>query len=185
MEAFLISTGLVALAEIGDKTQLLALVLAARYRKPLPIILGIFVATLLNHALAGWAGTWVVTLLDPSSLQWILAVSFIAMGAWMLVPDKYEEQCAREPRWGVFAATLVAFFILEMGDKTQVATVALAAKYDALPAVVTGTTLGMMIANVPAVLIGEVAAKKFNVRVVQRIAAAIFVALGIGVLVAG
>ena len=185
MEAFLISTGLVALAEIGDKTQLLALVLAARYRKPLPIILGILIATLLNHAIAGWAGTWLTTLLDPPTLQWALAVSFIAMGVWMLVPEKYEEQCAREPRWGVFATTLVAFFLLEIGDKTQVATVALAAKYAALPAVVTGTTLGMMIANVPAVLIGEVAAKKFNVRLVQRIAAAIFVALGIGVLLAG
>lgn len=185
MEAFFVSTGLVALAEIGDKTQLLALVLAARYRKPLPIILGIFVATLLNHALAGWAGSWLTTFLEPRTLRWTLAVSFIAMGAWMLVPDEYEEQCAREPRWGIFAATLVAFFVLEIGDKTQVATIALAAKYDALVAVVTGTTAGMMIANVPAVLIGEVAAKKFNVHLIQRIAAAIFVALGIGVLLAG
>jgi putative Ca2+/H+ antiporter (TMEM165/GDT1 family) len=185
MEAFLVSTGLVALAEIGDKTQLLALVLAARYRKPLPIILGIFVATLLNHAVAGWAGAWLTTFLEPPTLRWALAVSFIAMGAWMLVPDKYEEQCAHEPRWGIFAATLIAFFVLEIGDKTQVATIALAAKYEALLAVVMGTTAGMMIANVPAVLLGEVAAKKFNVRSIQKIAAAIFVALGIGVLVAG
>ena len=185
MEAFLISTGLVALAEIGDRTQLLALVLAARYPKPLPIIFGILIATLLNHAAAGWAGAWLIGVLEPQIVRWALGASFIGMGAWMLVPDKYEEQCAREPRFGVFATTLLAFFILEIGDKTQIATVALSAKYDALLAVVTGTTLGMMIANVPAVLIGEIAAKKFNARWVPRIAAAIFVALGIAVLVTG
>lgn len=185
MEAFLISTGLVALAEIGDKTQLLALILAARYRKPVPIILAILLATLLNHAGAGWAGAWFTTLLDPQVLRWALGLSFIAMGVWMLVPDRYEEQSAREPRWGVFVTTLIAFFVLEIGDKTQIATVALAAKYDALPAVVTGTTLGMMIANVPAVLMGEVAATKFNVQLLQRIAAATFAALGVGVLILG
>jgi putative Ca2+/H+ antiporter (TMEM165/GDT1 family) len=182
MEAFLVSTGLVALAEIGDKTQLLALVLAARYCRPVPIILGILIATLLNHAIAGAAGIWATSFLEPQTLRWALGVSFFAMGAWMLVPDEYEQQKDHTPRFGVFATTLVAFFILEIGDKTQIATVALAAKYHALLAVVLGTTFGMMLANIPAVLLGEVAAKRFNVRLIQKIAAAVFVALGIGVL---
>ena len=182
MEAFLVSTGLVALAEIGDKTQLLALVLAARFRKPIPIILGILIATLLNHAIAGAAGAWLSNAIGEYAMRWALGLSFIAMAVWMLIPDKYEEQQDCKPRFGVLATTLVAFFLLEIGDKTQIATVALAAKYEALLAVVMGTTLGMMIANVPAVLLGEVAATKLNVRLVQRMAAAIFIVLGIIVL---
>jgi putative Ca2+/H+ antiporter (TMEM165/GDT1 family) len=185
MEAFLISTGVVALAEIGDKTQLLALVLAARYRKPLPIILGILVATLVNHALAGAAGAWISAQVGPQAMRWILGLSFIAMAVWTLIPDKYDDDDddrATTSKFGVFGATLVAFFLLEMGDKTQIATVALAAKFDSLVGVVAGTTLGMMLANVPAVLLGEVAAKKLPMHIVHRVAAAIFFALGVTVL---
>ncbi len=183
LQALLVSTGVVALAEIGDKTQLLALVLAAKYRKPVPIILGIFVATLLNHGLAGVVGAWVAAAVGPEAMRWILGVSFIAMAAWILVPDKVDEgEAAVIPRHGVFLATLVAFFLLEMGDKTQIATVALAAQYASLWAVVAGTTLGMMIANVPAVLLGELAATKLPMRLVRGIAAALFLALGILVL---
>jgi putative Ca2+/H+ antiporter (TMEM165/GDT1 family) len=185
MEAFLISTGVVALAEIGDKTQLLALVLAARYRKPLPIILGILVATLVNHALAGAAGAWISAQVGPQAMRWILGLSFIAMAVWTLIPDKYDDDDdarATTSKFGVFGATIVAFFLLEMGDKTQIATVALAAKYASLTAVVAGTTLGMMLANVPAVLLGEVAAKKLPMHIVHRIAAAIFFVLGVTVL---
>lgn len=182
MEAFLISTGVVALAEIGDKTQLLALVLAAKYRRPVPIILGILVATLLNHALAGAAGAWLAALIGPTAMRWILGVSFIAMAIWTLVPDKYEEQNPRPPRFGIFATTLIAFFLLEMGDKTQIATVALAAKYSSLVLVVAGTTLGMLLANVPAVIFGEVAARKLPMRVVHGIAAGIFLLLGVLIL---
>ena len=184
MEAFLVSTGVVALAEIGDKTQLLALVLAARYRRPLPIILGILVATLANHAMAGAAGAWVSALVGPVAMRWILGVSFIAMAVWTLIPDKLEDDgdAVPTPRFGVFGTTLIAFFLLEMGDKTQIATVALAAKYASLAGVVAGTTLGMMLANVPAVLLGEVAAKKLPMHVVHRVAAAIFLVLGVTVL---
>jgi putative Ca2+/H+ antiporter (TMEM165/GDT1 family) len=184
MEAFLISTGVVALAEIGDKTQLLALVLAAKFRKPVPIILGILAATLVNHAMAGVAGAWISAAIGPVAMRWILGISFIAMAAWTLIPDKLDDEGDRDkaPRFGVFGTTLVAFFLLEMGDKTQIATVALAAKYSSLVAVVAGTTLGMMLANVPAVLLGEVAAKKLPMKVVHRIAAGIFFVLGVSVL---
>lgn len=184
MEAFLISTGVVALAEIGDKTQLLALVLAAKFRKPVPIILGILAATLVNHAMAGAAGAWISAAIGPVAMRWILGISFIAMAAWTLIPDKLNDEGDRDkaPRFGVFGTTLVAFFLLEMGDKTQIATVALAAKYSSLVAVVAGTTLGMMLANVPAVLLGEVAAKKLPMKVVHRIAAGIFFVLGVSVL---
>jgi putative Ca2+/H+ antiporter (TMEM165/GDT1 family) len=183
LQALLVSTGVVALAEIGDKTQLLALVLAAKYRKPVPIILGIFVATLLNHALAGVVGAWVAAAVGPEWMRWILGVSFIAMAAWILVPDKVDDgEAAASPRYGVFLATLVAFFLLEMGDKTQIATVALAAKYHTLWAVVAGTTFGMMLANVPAVLLGEVAATRLPMRLVHGIAAALFLLLGVLVL---
>ena len=187
MEAFLISTGIVALAEIGDKTQLLALVLAARFRKPAPIILGILVATLVNHAMAGAAGAWISAALGPTAMRWILGLSFIAMAIWTLKPDELDEDAADErraaaSRFGVFGTTLVAFFLLEMGDKTQIATVALAAKYPSLVSVVLGTTLGMMLANVPAVLLGEVAAKKLPMHVVHRIAAALFLMLGVTML---
>jgi putative Ca2+/H+ antiporter (TMEM165/GDT1 family) len=183
MEAFLVSLGVVALAEIGDKTQLLALVLAARYRRPAPIILGILVATLANHALAGAVGAWLAALIGPTAMRWILGLSFIAMAVWTLIPDKFEDEKAPgPPRFGVFGTTVVAFFLLEMGDKTQIATVALAAKYASLASVVAGTTAGMMLANVPAVLLGEVAARKLPMRVVHGIAGAIFLVLGVLVL---
>lgn len=181
LEAFLISTGIVALAEIGDKTQLLALVLAARFRKPWPIIWGILVATLLNHALAGTVGAWAATVLGPETMRWILGVSFLAMAGWMLIPDKLDPDDATTPKapLGVFGATVVAFFLAEMADKTQIATIALAARFDTLVAVVLGTTLGMMIANVPAVLFGEALARKVPMRALQLAAALLFLLLGL------
>jgi putative Ca2+/H+ antiporter (TMEM165/GDT1 family) len=186
LEAWLVSTGIVALAEIGDKTQLLSFVLAAKYRKPLPICLGILVATLFNHALAGLVGAWITTWLGPDTLRWVLGLSFLAMAAWSLIPDKLDrDEDEKAPRWGVFGATLVAFFFVEMGDKTQVATVALAAKYATVGAVVIGTTLGMMIANVPAVIIGDRIAHRLPVRLIHGIAALIFAVLGVLALVGG
>lgn len=183
MEAFLVATGIVALAEIGDKTQLLAFVLAAKYRKPVPIILGILLATLANHGLAGAVGTWVTTVFSPDTLRWILGVSFIAMAGWILVPDTLDEDDARvKAAHGVFMTTFIAFFMAEIGDKTQVATVALAANYQALVMVVIGTTLGMMIANVPAVLLGHRIADRLPVTAVHRVAALIFAVLGVAVL---
>lgn len=183
MEAFLISTGIVALAEIGDKTQLLALLLAARFKRPLPIILGILVATLLNHALAGAVGAWIAAAVGPHWMRWILGISFIAMAIWTLIPDKIDDDDKpAATRFGVFGTTLLAFFLLEMGDKTQIATVALAARYESLVAVVAGTTLGMMISNVPAVLLGEVAARKLPMKLVHGVAAALFFVLGVMVL---
>jgi putative Ca2+/H+ antiporter (TMEM165/GDT1 family) len=182
MEAFLIATGIVALAEIGDKTQLLAFILAAKFRRPLPIVLGIFVATVANHALAGALGTWLTVLMGPATLRWVLGLSFIGMAIWTLIPDKFDENDASLPRFGVFGATLIAFFLAEMGDKTQVATVALAAQYQAFFAVVAGTTCGMMIANVPAVLLGDRIAQRMPVRTVHAIAAAIFASLGVATL---
>lgn len=182
MEALLLSTGVVALAEIGDKTQLLALVLAARFRKPVPIIFGILVATLLNHAFAAAFGQWIATAIGPQTLRWILGASFIAMAAWMLVPDKYDEGDTQPAKYGVFMTTLLAFFIVEIGDKTQIATIFLAAKYATLVPVVIGTTLGMMIANIPAVMLGDVAAKKLPLKLVHGVAAAIFLVLGLVVL---
>lgn len=181
MEALLISTGVVALAEMGDKTQLLSLCLAARFCKPLPIILGIFVATLANHALAGAVGAWITEFVGPDALRWILGLSFIAMAVWTLIPDKLDD-APRTAQLGVFGTTLVAFFIAEMGDKTQVATVALAAQYANVYAVVLGTTLGMMIANVPVVLVGGRLARQLPLRTLHVIAAVIFLALGIGAL---
>lgn len=182
MEAFLVSTGIVALAEIGDKTQLLAFILAAKFRRPLPIILGIFAATIVNHGFAGALGSWITSVLEPRTLRWILGISFLIMAAWTLIPDKFDESEAKMTRFGVFGTTLVAFFLAEMGDKTQIATVALAAQYDAFFAVVAGTTLGMMLANVPAVLLGGRIAKRMPVRLVHAIAAAIFGALGVATL---
>jgi Ca2+/H+ antiporter, TMEM165/GDT1 family len=176
--AFLISIGVVALAEIGDKTQLLALALAAKYRKPWPIIFGILIATFANHFLAGAVGTWLTRTIGPEPMRWALGLSFIAMALWMLVPDESK----KASRFGVFGTTLIAFFIVEMGDKTQIATVALAARYDALVAVVAGTTIGMMIANVPAVLLGNVAAEKLPKRVMNGLAAVVFALIGIAVL---
>ena len=179
MEAFFISTSIVALAEMGDKTQLLALVLAARFRKPWPIVAGIFVATLLNHALAGAAGAWVTTLLGPQVLRWVLGVSFIAMAVWMLIPDKLDDSTDDTPRWGVFGTTVVAFFLAEMGDKTQIATVMLAAQYQTWLWVVVGTTLGMMLANAPVVWLGERITRRVPLRTVHGVSAAIFLVLGI------
>ena len=182
MEAFLISTGIVALAEVGDKTQILAFILAAKYKKPLPIVLGILVATLANHGFAGALGAWITTLMGPETLRWVLGISFIGMAIWTLIPDKFDEGDAKFARFGVFGTTLVAFFLAEMGDKTQVATIALAAQYQALFTVVAGTTLGMMIANVPAVFLGNRIAEKMPVQLVHRIAAAIFAILGLATL---
>ena len=182
MDAFLVSTAIVALAEIGDKTQLLAFILAAKFRRPWPIVLGILVATLANHAFADAVGTRLPTLMGPQTLRWVLGLSFIAMAVWTLIPDKLDEDDAKLPRFGVFGATLIAFFLAEMGDKTQVATVALAAQYQMLVAVVAGTTLGMMIANVPAVLLGDRIAARMPVKLVHGIAAAIFLGLGIATL---
>jgi Ca2+/H+ antiporter, TMEM165/GDT1 family len=182
MEAFLISTGIVALAEIGDKTQLLAFILAAKFRKPWPIIWGILVATLANHGFAGAVGTWITTLMGPDTLRWVLGISFIAMAIWTLIPDKFDEDDAKLAKFGVFGTTLIAFFLAEMGDKTQVATVALAAQYQNLIVVVAGTTFGMMLANVPAVIMGDRIADKMPVKLVHRIAAGIFAILGIATL---
>ncbi len=178
MEAFLVSTGIVALAEIGDKTQLLAFILAAKFRRPLPIVLGILVATLANHAFAGALGGWLTQLASPQVLRWVLGVSFIAMAIWTLIPDKLDQDEAKLARFGVFGTTVIAFFLTEMGDKTQIATVALAAQYHAVVTVVAGTTLGMMIANVPAVYLGERIAQRMPIRLVHGIAAAIFAVLG-------
>ena len=182
MEAFLVSTGIVALAEIGDKTQLLAFILAGKFRRPAPIILGILVATLANHTFAGAVGAWLTSAIGPQALRWVLGVSFLAMAVWTLIPDKLDADDAKIAPYGVFSATLIAFFLAEMGDKTQVATVALAAQYQALVAVVAGTTLGMMIANVPAVLLGDRIANRIPVRTVHAIAAAIFAVLGVATL---
>ncbi len=182
MEAFLISTGIVSLAEMGDKTQLLSLLLAARFKRPLPIILGILVATLFNHAGAGALGTWVTEWLGPDVMRWILGLAFIAMAGWMLIPDKLDEDDNPRGHFGVFGTTLVAFFLAEMGDKTQIATVALAAQFDAFAAVVAGTTLGMMVANVPAVLVGERVTRKLPIAAIHRVAAVIFALLGLAVL---
>jgi len=182
LEAFLVSTGIVALAEIGDKTQLLAFILAAKFRKPLPIIAGILVATIANHAFAGALGSWITSLMRPETLRWVLGISFIAMAIWTLIPDKFDEEDAKLARYGVFGTTLVAFFLAEMGDKTQVATVALVAQYQAFFSVVAGTTLGMMIANVPAVILGDRIANRMPVRLVHGIAASIFAILGVATL---
>ena len=184
MQTFLISTATVALAEIGDKTQLLSLILAAKYRKPWPICIGILVATLVNHALAGWVGALVAQWLTPEVLKWIVAVSFFAVAAWTLIPDKIDEEGAsREARYGVFAATVVAFFIAEMGDKTQVATVVLAARYHPLWQVVAGTTIGMLLANVPVVWLGSRFASRLPLKAARISAAVLFAWLGLGIVV--
>jgi putative Ca2+/H+ antiporter (TMEM165/GDT1 family) len=182
LEAFLISTGIVALAEIGDKTQLLAFILAAKFRKPWPIIVGILVATLANHSLAGALGSWITSLMQPQTQRWVLGLSFIAMAIWTLIPDEFNEDDAKLARFGVFGTTLIAFSLAEMGDKTQVATVALAAQYQSIIFVVAGTTLGMLFANIPAVLLGDRIAQRMPVRLVHGIAAAIFAILGVATL---
>jgi putative Ca2+/H+ antiporter (TMEM165/GDT1 family) len=180
MEALLIPTGVVALAEIGDKTQLLAFILAARFRKPWPIIAGILCATLVNHGLAGALGAWITSVLSPDVLRWVLGLSFIGMAAWTLIPDKIEEEEMQvAKRLGVFGATLITFFLAEMGDKTQVATIALAAHYASALLVVIGTTLGMLIADVPAVFVGDRFGSKIPMKLVHSIAAGIFATLGV------
>ncbi len=185
MEAFFVSAGVVALGEIGDKTQLLALILAARFKRPLPIIAGILAATLVNHTVAGLVGAWLTSVLGPQPLRWILGLSFLAMAVWLLIPDKVDAAKVATGRYGVFATTLVTFFLAEMGDKTQIATVALAARFTDLYAVVAGTTVGMMLADVPAVLFGERVAQKVPARVVHAVAAAIFAGIGLIVLAGG
>ena len=183
MEALFVSTGVVALAEIGDKTQLLAFILAARFKKPLPIILGILCATVVNHGLAGALGAWITTTISPEMLRWILGASFIGMAIWTLIPDKIEEEETQiASKLGVFGATLITFFLAEMGDKTQIATVAMAAHYANPVLVVIGTTLGMLIADVPAVFVGDKLAAKIPMKLVHSIAAAIFAALGVATL---
>ena len=181
MDAFLVSTAIVALAEMGDKTQLLSLVLAARFRKPWPIVLGILVATLVNHALAGAVGAWVTQMVGPDAMRWILGLSFIAMAVWMLIPDKLDDDgTSQHSRWGVFGTTLIAFFLVEMGDKTQIATVMLAAQYSgAYVWVVAGTTFGMMLANAPVVWLGDKLVKKVPIRMVHLVSAVIFLVLGL------
>ena len=179
MEAFLVSTGIVALAEMGDKTQLLSLVLAARFRKPWPIVWGILVATLINHGLAGAVGSWVTTQLGPEALRWVLGGSFLAMAIWILVPDKLDNGDEdAQPRFGIFATTGAAFFIAEMGDKTQVATVMLAAQFNSWFWVVAGTTLGMMLANAPVVWLGDAITRRISLKWVHRISAVVFAVLG-------
>lgn len=183
MESLLVSTGVVALAEIGDKTQLLAFILAARFKKPMPIILGILAATVVNHGLAGALGAWITATVSPEILRWVLGLSFIGMAIWTMIPDKVEEEETQiAKRFGVFGATLITFFLAEMGDKTQIATVAMAAHYAAPLMVVIGTTLGMLIADVPAVFVGDKLANKIPMKLVHSIAAAIFALLGIATL---
>lgn len=183
MEALFVSTGVVALAEIGDKTQLLAFILAARFKKPWPIIAGILCATIVNHGVAGALGAWITSAVSPEILRWVLGASFIGMAIWTLIPDKIEEEETQvAKRFGVFGATLITFFLAEMGDKTQIATVAMAAHYANPILVVIGTTLGMLLADVPAVFIGDKLANRIPMKLVHSIAAAIFAVLGVATL---
>ncbi len=174
MDAFLTATGLVALAEMGDKTQLLALLLATRYKKPWPIVWGILLATLLNHALAGALGTWVTTVMGPDTLKWILVAGFVVMGVWTFFPDKQVDTSVQTGRWGVFLVTVVVFFLAEMGDKTQLATVAIAAQYQNFVAVVLGSTLGMMVANAPVVFYGERLTRNLPLALLRSVAGVLF-----------
>lgn len=183
MESLFVSTGVVALAEIGDKTQLLAFILAARFKKPVPIIAGILCATVINHGMAGALGAWITSILTPEILRWVLGFSFIGMAIWTLIPDKIDdEETQVAQKFGVFGATLIAFFLAEMGDKTQIATIAMAAHYANPVLVVIGTTLGMLIADVPAVFVGDRLAAKIPMKLVHGIAAAIFALLGLATL---
>ena len=186
MYEFLISTAIVALAEMGDKTQLLALLLAARFRKPIPILLAILLATLLNHGISAVLGQWITTVLSPDVLLWIVSLGFIAMALWMLVPDQLDDETDSINKWqryGVFGATFVLFFLAEIGDKTQVATIALAARFDSVFWVMAGTTVGMMIANAPAVFIGDKLADKLPISLIHKIGASIFLLIGVSTLV--
>ena len=186
MQELLSSTVIVALAEMGDKTQLLALLLAARFRKPIPIIAAILIATLINHGISAVLGQWITQLFNPDVLVWVLAVGFIAMAGWMLIPDELDDETDSINKWqkfGVFGATFILFFLAEIGDKTQIATVGLAAKYDSVILVTIGTTIGMLIANVPAVLIGDKFANRLPVSLIHKIGAAIFLIIGVSALV--
>ena len=185
MEALLISTGVVALAEIGDKTQLLALLLATRFRAPWPIVAGIFVATLANHALATAVGAWIVQHVGADAMRWILGISFLLMAGWALIPDSAPDEASATPRHGVFLATVIAFFLVEMGDKTQIATVALAAQFQSMFWVLIGTTLGMLSANVPVVFAGDALIRRVPLKIVRVVAACGFALLGLYVLLAG
>jgi putative Ca2+/H+ antiporter (TMEM165/GDT1 family) len=179
MEAFFVSVAVVAIAEIGDKTQLLALMLAARYRKPLPIVLGIFCATLANHAIAALVGAEVAAWVGPRIMRWILGVLFVVMAGWCLIPDKADEGPQSARKAGAFIATLVAFFLVEIGDKTQIATVALAARFNSLVLVTAGTTIGMLLANAPVVLFGDAIARRLPLHIVRIVAALLFLVLGV------
>ncbi|HEM8162377.1 TPA: TMEM165/GDT1 family protein [Acinetobacter baumannii] len=186
MQEFLISTSIVALAEMGDKTQLLALLLSARFRKPIPSLIAILLATLINHGISAVLGQWITTVLSPEILVWVLAVGFIGMAFWMLIPDELDDETASINKWqkfGVFGATFILFFLAEIGDKTQIATVALAARYDSIFWVMLGTTLGMMIANAPAVFIGNKLAERLSIALIHKIGAAIFFIVGVSTLV--
>lgn len=186
MQEFLISTSIVALAEMGDKTQLLALLLSARFRKPIPILIAILLATLINHGISAVLGQWITTVLSPEILVWVLAVGFIGMAFWMLIPDKLDDETDSINKWqkfGVFGATFILFFLAEIGDKTQIATVALAARYDSIFWVMLGTTLGMMIANAPAVFIGNKLAERLSISLIHKIGATIFFIVGVSTLV--
>ncbi|PXA53704.1 hypothetical protein DMB35_00130 [Acinetobacter baumannii A424] len=186
MQEFLISTSIVALAEMGDKTQLLALLLSARFRKPIPILIAILLATLINHGISAVLGQWITTVLSPEILVWVLAVGFIGMAFWMLIPDELDDETASINKWqkfGVFGRNLYLFFLAEIGDKTQIATVALAARYDSIFWVMLGTTLGMMIANAPAVFIGNKLAERLSIALIHKIGAAIFFIVGVSTLV--
>ena len=183
LESLFVSTGVIALAEIGDKTQLLAFLLAARFKKPAPIILGILIATIFNHGLAGALGSWVTQAVSPEILRWVLGASFIGMAVWTLIPDKIEEEETQiAQKFGVFGATLVTFFLAEMGDKTQLATVFMAAHYQSAILVIIGTTLGMLIADVPAVFIGNKFANKIPMKLIHGVAAFVFAAMGVATL---
>jgi len=183
LEAFLTSTAVVTLAEIGDKTQLLAIVLATRFKRPLPIILGILAATLANHFLAALVGHSVASVLDGTWFRYAIAVSFIAMAVWTLIPDQLDEDEEKPARFGAFVTTLIAFFLVEMGDKTQVATVALGAQFANLFLVTAGTTCGMMLANVPAVFLGSELIKRVPLNVVRTLAALLFLVIGLWLLI--
>lgn len=186
MHEFLISTAIVALAEMGDKTQLLALLLAARFRKPIPILIAILAATLINHGLSAVLGQWITTVLSPEVLIWVLSLGFIGMAAWMLIPDELDDETDSINKWqrfGVFGATFVLFFLAEIGDKTQIATVALAARYDSIFWVMAGTTVGMMLANAPAVFVGNKLADKLPISLIHKIGAVIFLIIGVSTLV--
>lgn len=186
LSAFLISLAVVALSEMGDKTQLLALLLSARFRKPIPILIAIFLATLVNHGVSAVLGQWITTVLSPTVLLWIVSLGFIGMAVWMLISDKLDDESESIDKWqkyGVFGATFVLFFLAEIGDKTQIATVALAARFDSVGWVTVGTTLGIMLVNAPAVFIGNKLAEKLPISLIHKIGALVFLIIGVAALI--